>query len=87
MLMQKGSILGLFPFAVSFILPSRQTMGKMEIGVFHKFLAYHYFTVWVMISIIAVIGETTTFVAPNGLTFLSNGEWQEYFTSFFLPYY
>lgn len=23
----------------------------------------------------AVIGETITFIAPNGLDFLSNGEW------------
>lgn len=35
--------------------------------------------IW-MLFVLAVIGETTTFVAPNGLTFLSNGEWYEHFT-------
>ncbi|CAI9089403.1 OLC1v1023968C1 [Oldenlandia corymbosa var. corymbosa] len=31
-----------------------------------------------IVTLVIVIGETTTFVAPNGLTFLSNGEWIRY---------
>ncbi|VFQ61811.1 unnamed protein product [Cuscuta campestris] len=31
-----------------------------------------------IITWVIVIGETTTFAAPNGLTFLSNGEWIRY---------
>ncbi|XP_027156159.1 two pore calcium channel protein 1-like [Coffea eugenioides] len=31
-----------------------------------------------MTSVFAVVGETATFVAPNRLTFLSNGEWIRY---------
>ncbi|KAK9089272.1 hypothetical protein Scep_028354 [Stephania cephalantha] len=31
-----------------------------------------------IVTLIIVIGETTTFVSPRGLTFLSNGEWIRY---------
>ncbi|KAL3509378.1 hypothetical protein ACH5RR_028779 [Cinchona calisaya] len=31
-----------------------------------------------IVTLVIVIGETTTFVAPNSLTFLSNGEWIRY---------
>ena len=36
---------------------------------------FHSYYYWLMILMSAVIGETLTFVAPQGLTFLSNGEW------------
>lgn len=51
-----------------------------------KIYAYGFVNYWrdgqnrfdFVITWVIVIGETTTFVAPNGLTFLSNGEWIRY---------
>ncbi|KAI5652642.1 hypothetical protein M9H77_29829 [Catharanthus roseus] len=51
-----------------------------------KVYAYGFLNYWrdgqnrfdFIITWVIVIGETTTFVAPNGLTFLSNGEWIRY---------
>lgn len=38
-------------------------------------LKSHYIDLTYNYYVFAVIGETVTFVSPNGLTFLSNGEW------------